>query len=444
MAVLLNARRVLVAVALVMGAGALLLPLRSPAHPGDDHVDRECLCCIGPAEAVRASQRAGGRVKAQSARLSRVGFCRLRGFNADVWGHEGFAYVGSAGSSSGAGVAIVDLSRPTKPRLVGRVAKIAGTTQEDVAVARLATPSFRGNLLVVGIQARTAAVAAPRGLDLWDVTDPRRPLHLAFLASGPGQSGVARGVHELHVFQRGARAFVAGMVPESEERDGTGDFRLIEVTDPRKPVQLADWGAFKDGGLPLDGSPFPWGHSVTVDGAGTTAILSLWDAGNVFLDISEPSRPVLARRIAQPAGPAGNVHSISLAHGGSVMLVSDENLSPLSGASPWGALRLWDIRDPARPLRLGQFATRNAAALPAKSRGLYSIHNTVVQGTVALTSWYSDGVRAVDITDPSAPREIAYYVPRNALVWGIHADRGLILASDIRQGLYVLRLQNWK
>src|SRR5688572_15320282 len=68
-----------------------------------------------------------------------------RGFNADVWIHEQYAYVGSWGFSdwTGAskerfcpndGVAVVDTRNAARPRQVAVLASPAGTSAEDVVV----------------------------------------------------------------------------------------------------------------------------------------------------------------------------------------------------------------------------------------------------------------------------------------------------------------------
>lgn len=112
----------------------------------------------------------------------------------------------------------------------------------------------------------------------------------------------------------------------------------------------------------------------------------------------------------------------------------------------WGYLRIWDTRDPANPVQLSTFATPNSLNPEVATDGVYSVHNPEVVGDRMYVSWYSDGVRAVDITRPAAPREIGAWVgedrPAGAPpvdIWSVVPHRGVLLASDRNYGLYVLR-----
>src|SRR5205814_1727595 len=82
-----------------------------------------------------------------------------------------------------------------------------------------------------------AARPAPAGLALVDMTAPYNPVDLGFFDTGPGP----RGVHELDLTVQGGRALALLAVPGSES-SGTGDLRIVDITDPRSPVQIADWG----------------------------------------------------------------------------------------------------------------------------------------------------------------------------------------------------------
>jgi hypothetical protein len=535
-----------------------------------------------------------------------------QGLNADIWLHRGYAYVGTwaAGNDRlrgcpGTGVKVVDLADPSHPVQVSTLAEHEGTSAEVMRVRSVNTPAFQGDLLAVGIQA--CGSDALRGVDLWDVTDPRAPQPLGFLSVGPGTGGV----HELDLVQRSdGRVLALLAVPFSEmsQADHLGDFRIVEVTDPRNPTPLADWGAQAalDVGM-YDGrgsDGLVYAHSAHASADGMRAYVSYWDLGELIFNLTDPATPRLLGRTEFPPGAEGNAHSAAVTQNERTLIEGDEILdveshalriesppevaglvpaggtlpappwpdtpsvtaalayvgrgcpegdwvgrvpqggrvaapdpyaadpngrialldrgtcpfadkldrakdagavgavvinttdSPLTPNSPdtplgafgiphaagerlkaalaagqgvtvtlsdelrqyedFGGLRFWDISDPAHPRAVTTYLTPRThvdrAAGPAEP-GRYSAHNPVVQGDLMFVSWFSDGVRVLDISDPAAPREIASWVPpagsapeavRNYLgegaqVWGVAVDGDLVVASDINSGLWVLR-----
>jgi hypothetical protein len=88
------------------------------------------------------------------------------------------------------------------------------------------------------------------------------------------------------------------------------------------------------------------------------------------------------------------------------------------------------------------------------SKQLWTIHNTEVWGNRAFVSWYGHGIVALDLTNPASPSLVGQFAPpgdagrklphlssRLPAVWGVAVDqaRGLIYASDIRSGLWIIR-----
>lgn len=79
-------------------------------------------------------------------------------------------------------------------------------------------------------------------------------------------------------------------------------------------------------------------------------------------------------------------------------------------------------------------------------------HNQLVKGNYAYVSYYFDGVRVFDISDPCNTNVAAYYdtYPGDAIdgdyagAWGVYPflSSGKILVSDMQTGLYVLRLHD--
>ena len=367
--------------------------------------------------------------------------------NATVAGLDGFAYLGSwggPGNCPSLGVRVFDARDPTNPLPLGTAADYSGTTAEHVVVERYATPTFNGTVLFVGIQRCQAGGGAPAGLAVWDVTDPSNPSELAFLPTGRGP----RGVHEFTVGQRGDRWYAYLAVPNSETIDGRGDLRVVDVSDPRQPVEVANWGAQRDAGLPVGAGgqcapacrgsvPQAFLHSVALSQDARTAYLSYWDLGLIILDVSEPAAPYWLGRFAEPAAAEGNTHSVSLAHGGRLALVADETFGP-----PWGRLRLVDVQEPSNPVQVGVFETANSAAGTRGPQYAYTIHNPLVDDrdpNRAYLAWYADGVRLVDISNASQPVEVASWVPPNSgMAWNVAFMGDVLLVGDINNGLVIL------
>jgi hypothetical protein len=118
----------------------------------------------------------------------------------------------------------------------------------------------------------------------------------------------------------------------------------------------------------------------------------------------------------------------------------------------WGYLRFFDISDPANPVQLSTFATPNTNNEAVALDGIWSVHNPEVlreddvESNTLYVSWYSDGVRVLDIEQPSSPREVASWTGQGAPagappvnIWSVVPHRGLLLASDRDFGLYVLK-----
>jgi hypothetical protein len=413
-----------------------------------------------------------------------------RGFNADVWVHEQHAYVGSWGFSDfntggeerfcpNTGVAVIDTSEPASPERVSTLASPDGTSAEDVVAFTAEFGPLAGrDIAVVGIQVCGGSridASIFRGLQVFDVTEPDDPKQLALLSTGC----CARGLHELEVQHRSdlGRTFVYASVPASEydetltispsgRRDqlGRGDFCLLEVTDPEHPAEVSDWGIRKDAGpigpgLGCDPDPI-FGHSVEPRADGKEAFVSYWDSGFVALDLSNPADPVFEGTTTYEDHEDGDGHSSNFDEARQLLFTADEDFCKTSGPDTekgFGYLRIYDYSDRAAPDQIGEYHTPNSLGSKDVGAGDYTIHNPFIVGTDVYISWYSDGVRVLDASDPTEPTEVAWFVPPSAKnpvqpsqrgtltnaaqVWGVVYDeeRGLVFASDMNSGLWILR-----
>ncbi|MBI2847555.1 MAG: hypothetical protein HYX83_00105 [Chloroflexi bacterium] len=109
----------------------------------------------------------------------------------------------------------------------------------------------------------------------------------------------------------------------------------------------------------------------------------------------------------------------------------------------WGYGRILDISDPAHIVEVGQYATENVLAEPPPPED-HSMHNVIVEGRRAYISWYADGIRVVDFSDPEKPVEIAKFVDtvNGSDFWGVYLfhhpnGKSYILGSDRDTGLWI-------
>lgn len=98
-----------------------------------------------------------------------------------------------------------------------------------------------------------------------------------------------------------------------------------------------------------------------------------------------------------------------------------------------GYLQLYDISNKSAPVPLGSYSTSGAV----------SVHNVVLRDDkVAHLSYYEAGYRAVDVSDPSHPVEIGYYVGTS--MWGVYPlqpSRNIYTTGiPAAGGLYILHL----
>ena len=395
----------------------------------------------------------------------------------DVVGHKGFAYLGSWGLFTdegefchAAGVRVYNVADPRNPRHVATFAdgasdpRLAGSWTEKVIVRHVNTRAFRGDLAAVSFQ--DCEPGGFTGIGLYDVTKPHQPSLLSLR-----QSGIF-GVHELWLEARGNRAYVyeaaifeeviaafEGTAPE----DVNPEFRIVDVTDPRNPVQIGSWSAWRElGESPLDGMgsfPFNFVHSVVVEKK--VAYVSYWDFGTVMLDVSDPASPVFLGKTEYAAGAEGNAHSAWTARGGKLLIQTDEDFDPSPDPSGmtetgWGYGHIFDISDKANPVELATLKMPSTHQFPPPGPGDFTIHDPKVKGNTLFTSWYTEGVVIWDISKPARPAVVGQFIPPEKAgdplgvffpgeefveIWGVDPHRDYVLASDMNTGLWIFKVR---
>jgi len=156
-------------------------------------------------------------------------------------------------------------------------------------------------------------------------------------------------------------------------------------------------------------------------------------SGNFYIvDVQDKTNPfTIASHFTGIDGIS--THDVAVTEDENYLFTGDENLG--------GHIKVWDISDYDNINLVDEYQTPNGAE--HTSHNLYVRPNT----NYLIVSYYADGTRVLDISDPENLEEIAYYDMSDVeglyvSNWGVYGylPSGNIISSDIEQGLFVLEL----
>ncbi len=360
--------------------------------------------------------------------------------------HDGFAYVGHMGQSR-VGTSVVDVSDPRKPRVVARLETPPGTHSHKVQVV--------GDVLLVNYERNAAfepdAPSWQGGLKAFDISKPAEPREIAFLKM-PG-----KGVHRMTYWEP-PLAYMSG----SDEGFIDQFLVIVDLSEPTRPCEVGRW--WFPGQNTGAGETPSWTPTQSHGGApgakryalhhplirGDRAYCGYWDAGLVILDIADKRAPVLVSQLDFGADVSTATHTALPVPGRDVLVVTDEQLAnDCSGMQT--RVRVVDIADETNPRVLSEFPVPEGNFCTRGGR--FGPHNvdemrpgTLASSNEIYVTWFNAGLRVVDISDATKPREVAYFVPdappgRSSIQFNdllVTAD-GLVYVTDrFAGGLYIV------
>ncbi|MFY0527469.1 LVIVD repeat-containing protein [Archangium gephyra] len=242
--------------------------------------------------------------------------------------------------------------------------------------------------------------SAARGVLVFDISEPANPRLVRTLPA------THLNIHT--VFVEGNRLYAAAP---------SKGVLLFDVTTPTEPVELGRYAS----------NP----HDVFA--TGDRLYISNGPYGFVVADASNPSD---IRELGSFS------YEPQYAHHNAVGTFGGRTIAFEGGEGPGEHLRVLDITDPANIVKIGEFQLRPEI----------SIHNMVLVGKKLYIAWYQEGVRVLDVSNPTQPTQVAYYNTWRETdedpghyfsgAFGIRVPGdGFIYAVDSLRGLLILREQ---
>ncbi len=308
---------------------------------------------------------------------------------AGVWG-----YVDAAGREYGLigtrnGTSIVDVTDPTNPVEAAFVSGPASSWREIQTYSNYAYVTTEGG----------------GGVQIIDLSDLPRAAYLASV-----YDLTVKNAHTLFIDQAGGFAYINGAT--GAPSTSRGGMNFLDLTNPVFPLEAGVFSA-------------RYVHDCYVrNNIAYTAEIN--NRQFEIVDVTDKANP---RVLATKTYPGAFTHNVGLTDDGSYLLSTDET------TVPGGRMRVWDIRNLDEIVQVGEYTTHPQA----------TVHNVHVRGDFAFMSYYAEGLRIADITDPTLPAEAGYYDTHPEWVtgfrgaWGCYPflPSGNILISDIQTGLWI-------
>jgi hypothetical protein len=277
------------------------------------------------------------------------------------------------------------------------------------------------------------------GFKVWDISDKARPRLLHH------EKTFGFGVHRFDMDER--YAYI------STEMEGyVGNILVIyDLARPEKPQEIARW--WMPGQYIAGGEKPTWSgyrnrlhHALRV---GDKLWAACWHAGLRVIDISNIRAPrTLGAYDYHPPfpEPTHTVLRVPLQVGGrDVAVVFDEEHDHVPGRLHAG-MWVFDVTDVGNIRPISMFHVSELDS-PWSRVGRFGAHQPAehVSDTLVYATWFSGGLRIVDIADPATPVEVGHFIPEptggqsSPQSNDVDVDaRGLVYLLDRNEGLDIL------
>jgi hypothetical protein len=372
--------------------------------------------------------------------------------NTDLAFHQNYAIVGNYH-----GFNIYDISDPRNPRL--RTSVVCPGGQGDVSVHRnllfFSVEEMRGRT-DCGVQGAQGRISPERfrGVRIFDISNLDAPRQVAAVQTCRGSHTHSlvsnpRDPANLYVYVSGTSVArpgeeLAGCVDvRSPDDPNTAYWSIAVIRVPLNAPHLAQvvneprvfadqatgaiaglWGGGDHGPGTQRTSMTNQCHDITAYPA--VGLAGGACAGNgILFDISDPANPVRIHEVTDPN--FAYWHSATFSNDGTKVIFTDEwgggrgARCRATDAPEWGANAIFEIVD--RQLRFASYYKLPAPQTETENCVAHNGSLVPVPGRdIKVQAWYQGGISVFDFTDPANPFEIAFF------------DRGPISATELMTG----------
>ncbi len=338
------------------------------------------------------------------------------------------------------GTAIYDISDPRAPKLMSQLnLENPQTHSHKVRVV--------DDIMIVNSERHKGPAKDydDGGFRIYDVSNKSAPKLIHF------EKTWGKGVHRFDCDE--TYAYI------STEMEGfVGNILVIyDIRKPSKPEEVGRWwmpGQNVAGGE----TPDPKGVNHRLHHAlrsGDLLFAGTWMSGYWIIDISDISNPKTVGHYdvhPEAAEPSHTfVHVPFEVAGRQIALATDEeraNRGDDEGRAH-APFYVFDVTAPEKPVKLAEYHVPESAS-PYADCGpgtRYGAHQLCekIDDTISYVTWFGAGLRLIDFSDPSAPRDVGHYIPvpgegyKAPLTNDVARDhRGLIYITDKGRGFDVI------
>lgn len=313
---------------------------------------------------------------------------------------NGIAYI--AHMKAPHGTSIVDVKDPKNPKLLATLEMPPGTHSHKVRA--------QNGIMIVNhelnhVDTNPVPAGWKGGIGIYDVSNPAKPREITRWSSTAGT-----GVHRFD--------FDGRYLYFSPTLEGyVGNIMMImDLKDPAKPTEVGRWwmpGQHVAGGEKptWDKTAHRCHHPLRM---GNRLYTSYWLGGFVILDIDDMSKPRFVSGLDWSPPFVCPTHTAlpipQEINGRRYLLVADEDVFRKETDT---AAFMWmvDITDERNPVPVSSFQVEGIAGKPSPTMTACHQPCEKVTGNEIPFAWFAQGLRIIDIGNPQAPKEVAWYMP---------------------------------